>query len=173
MPADDDSRAGPVMIVSGGQAGVDRAALEFALEHGLGYGGWCPRGGWAEDHPEPPGVRAHYPLLRETPSRRPGQRTAWNARDADGTLVVLPPGCRSPGTALAERTARALGRPCLRVDPLDAGAPAAVRAFVAALPAGARLNVAGPRESECPGVGGLARAVLERALAGPPPDGSG
>ena len=43
-------------VTSGGQSGVDRAALDAAIACGIDYGGWCPRGGWAEDFPSPPGV---------------------------------------------------------------------------------------------------------------------
>src|SRR5262245_24097858 len=90
-------------IRSGGQTGVDRAALDSALEHGLEYVGWCPAGGWAEDMPEPPGLLARYPLLTPTSPRDPRQRTAWNVRDSDATLVLLPASravsaTTSPGT---------------------------------------------------------------------------
>jgi hypothetical protein len=71
-------------IVSGGQTGVDRAALDVAVALGMPYCGWCPRGGWAEDMPEPPGVLARYPRLEETPSEDPAQRTRWNVRDSEG-----------------------------------------------------------------------------------------
>jgi hypothetical protein len=64
-------------LVSGGQTGVDRAALDVALERGMVAGGWCPAGRWAEDAPIP----ADYPL-RETPSAHPAQRTEWNVRDS-------------------------------------------------------------------------------------------
>ena len=66
-------------IISGGQTGIDRA-LDAAIEMGVDYGGWCPRGGWAEDFPKSPGLLARYPLLRETPSAEPIQRTEWTAR---------------------------------------------------------------------------------------------
>ena len=70
-------------VVSGGQSGVDRAALDAARAAGLACGGWCPRDRWAEDGP----IAASYPLT-ETPQRDPAQRTAWNVRDADATLVL-------------------------------------------------------------------------------------
>ena len=57
-------------VISGGQTGADRAALQAAIATGTPYGGWCPKDGWAEDLPRPPGVLALYPNLRETPSRR-------------------------------------------------------------------------------------------------------
>lgn len=154
-------------IVSGGQAGVDRAALEAAVAHGLAYGGWCPAGGRAEDLPDPPGVRALFPGLAATASADPAERTRRNVRDSAATVVVrgADPG-GSPGTALTIRTARDLGRPLLVVDPRDPRAAGAVRRFLSGLPAGAAVNVAGPRESECPGIGAAARSLLDRALSG-------
>ena len=73
----------------GGQSGVDRAVLEVAVEKGIDYGGWCPQGGWAEDIIQPPGVMTVFPNLRETPSADPAQRTEWNVRDSDVTLVLV------------------------------------------------------------------------------------
>ena len=77
-------------IRSGGQTGVDRAALDAARQCGLKICGWCPKGGWAEDCPEPPGLLALYPELRETPLENVSQRTVWNVRDADATLIICP-----------------------------------------------------------------------------------
>ena len=156
----------PLRIVSGGQSGVDRAALDVALALGLPCGGWCPAGRWAEDGRLP----ARYPL-RETPEAAPAQRTEWNVRDSDGTLVLLPAGMSAPagGTALTVEVARRLGRPCRvvrLVDPATADQsadPATVRAWLAAEGIAA-LNVAGPRESEAPGAYTQARAFLERLL---------
>jgi Circularly permutated YpsA SLOG family len=76
-------------LLSGGQSGVDRAVLDVALARGIAYSGWCPKGGWAEDFPEPPGVLANYPQLAETPLADPAQRTEWNVRDADAYLIVV------------------------------------------------------------------------------------
>ena len=76
-------------LLSGGQSGVDRAVLDVAMERGIDYGGWCPKGGWAEDFPLPPGVLAKYPNLKETPLADPAQRTEWNVRDADACMIVL------------------------------------------------------------------------------------
>jgi hypothetical protein len=83
------ARIALMTIRSGGQTGVDRAALQVAVALGIPYGGWCPRGGWAEDSPTPPGVRAHFPILVETPSPDPRQRTAWNVRDSDATMLIV------------------------------------------------------------------------------------
>src|ERR1022692_3703229 len=69
-------------IVSGGQTGADRAALDFAIEHGIPHGGWCPKGRRSEEGP----IDVRYEL-KETPSTVYLQRTEWNARDSDGTVV--------------------------------------------------------------------------------------
>lgn len=151
------SASAPLTIVSGGQTGVDRAALDVALERGLPCGGWCPAGRWAEDGP----IHPRYPL-RETPSADPAERTAWNARDSDGTLVLVT-GAESPGTALAEEEARRRGRPVYRWH-LDAlPDPDAFRRWLQVHRI-RTLNVAGPRESESPGVCAAAAAYLRSVL---------
>jgi len=63
-------------LLSGGQSGVDRAVLNVAIERGIDYGGWCPKDGWAEDLPKPPGLLAKYSKLKETPLPDPAQRAA-------------------------------------------------------------------------------------------------
>ena len=145
-------------VVSGGQTGADRAALDAALTVGVAYGGWCPAGGLAEDGP----VLDSYPALQETPSADPAERTAWNVRDSDAVLVLSlgPPG-RSPGTAYTLEVARELGRPHLvaRPDEVDR-----VRDWLAGLPDGCTLDVAGPRESEEPGLYAAAYALLVDAV---------
>jgi hypothetical protein len=150
-----------IAIVSGGQTGVDRAALDVARSLGLPCAGWCPAGRAAEDGPLP----ARHPL-RETPSADPAQRTAWNVRDSDATLV-LSFGAPRGGTARALAEAARLGRPALelRLDGSPQGGPdpGAVREWLARH-AVERLNVAGPRESEEPGVGEAAAAFLRRLL---------
>ena len=69
-------------IVSGGQTGADRAALDFAISRGIPHSGWCPKGRKAEDG----ALDARY-NLKETPSANYLQRTEWNARDSDGTVI--------------------------------------------------------------------------------------
>ena len=138
-----------VRVVSGGQTGVDRAALEAARMLGLPLGGWCPAGGWAEDLTEPPGVRALFPELAVTPTVDPGERTEWNVRDSDATLVLTRGAVESPGTAATVAFARTLERPHLVVD---VGAPELVEDWLLRLGRGLVLNVAGPRESEAPGI---------------------
>lgn len=144
-------------IVSGGQTGVDRAALDVAMERGIPCGGWCPAGRWAEDGPIPP----RYPL-RETPAADPAQRTEWNVRDSDGTALLLASGA-GPGTDVTREAARRLGRP-LYPWRLDARPDAGHFRRWLRVHRIRTLNVAGPRESESPGIHAAAcdwlRAVL-------------
>src|SRR6266508_6387099 len=93
-------------IVSGGQTGVDRAALDVALELGMPCGGWCPQGRRAEDGR----IDDRYPL-NETPWDGYPQRTEWNVRDSDGTLI-LTCGESDRGTALTVRLAQERNKPC-------------------------------------------------------------
>jgi hypothetical protein len=146
-------------IVSGGQTGVDRAALDVALELGIPCGGWCPAGRWAEDGP----IDARYPVV-ETPSADPAARTEWNVRDSDATLL-LTTGKESPGTTLTRNVARRLGKP---VYVLHARSPEDVGMFRRWLQvANVRtLNVAGPRESESPGIHAEAMRILRALLGG-------
>jgi predicted Rossmann-fold nucleotide-binding protein len=130
-------------IISGGQTGVDRAALDAALTLGIACGGWCPRGRLAED-----GVIPERYSLIETPSQEYAERTAWNVRDSDGTLIVVA-GAFGGGTALTAEIAHRLHRPLLIVD--LAGSRSEVIPWLQAH-AIRRLNVAGPRESESPGI---------------------
>jgi hypothetical protein len=125
--------------------------------------GWCPLGGWAEDLQLPPGVRARYPELVPTRSPDPNVRTRRNVRDADATLIVWPPGVRSPGSNTTRRAAARLDRPVLVTDGTDV---AEVRAWVASLGGAVELNVAGPRESESPGSYARTRALVEALLDG-------
>jgi hypothetical protein len=92
---------------------VDRAALDVALEVGIPSGGWCPRGRKAEDG----GIPAHYPLV-ETSSEDYGQRTKWNIRDSDGTLI-LTRGEPAGGTLLAIEECRSTGKPHLVINLTD------------------------------------------------------
>jgi len=146
-------------IISGGQTGVDRAALDAALAAGIACGGWCPRGRRAEDGP----ISALYPL-QETASARYGARTRANVRDSDATLIIVR-GMDgfAGGTRLTAREADRLGRPLMVVDlagpePRDETA-ARIAAWLAEHEI-AVLNVAGPRESGSPGIYAAARALL-------------
>ena len=94
-------------VISGGQSGVDRAALKFAVHNGISYSGYCPKGGWAEDFQNPPGILEHYPLLKETESPDPEERTVLNVETSDAVLIFLEGD--SPGTELCRKTAEKLG----------------------------------------------------------------
>jgi hypothetical protein len=130
-------------IVSGGQTGVDRAALDFAIAAGVPYGGWVPKNGRAEDGIDLLGI---YPRLREMATADHAARSRQNVADSTATLVVCPAHVlsTSPGTLLTVRFAHELGRPYLVSAGTD---PAAVRAWVAGLGQNPVLNVAGPRGS--------------------------
>jgi hypothetical protein len=145
-------------LISGGQTGADRAALDAALALGIPCGGWCPRGRRAEDGP----IDERYPL-QETPSAEYAQRTEWNVRDSDGTLV-LTRGEPRGGTAFTLDIARDLGRPVLILDLARAPVAGAVGNWLRR--EGIRvLNVAGPRESGAPGIHEEALRFLRAALA--------
>ncbi|HZP44764.1 MAG TPA: putative molybdenum carrier protein [Candidatus Binataceae bacterium] len=153
-------------IVSGGQSGVDRAALDSAIALGLEYGGWVPKDGWAEDYPDPPGILPRYPRMRPTADADPAERTRLNARDSDATLILL--GGResvSHGTELTIAIAKQLERPLMLVRADDPAAAPRVRAWLQRLPHDLILNVAGPRESEAPGIYQSSRRLLEAILS--------
>ena len=145
-------------LISGGQSGVDRAALDVARASGIPYGGWCPKGGWAEDFPEPPGLLAKYSHLVETPSADPAQRTEWNVRDADACLIVADADGPevSAGTMLAGELAHRYRKPLfiMKLGNADALRQAALwlRVQEARHGEGLKLAVGGPRESEAPGI---------------------
>jgi hypothetical protein len=157
-------------LLSGGQSGVDRAALETALARGVEYGGWCPRGGWAEDYPQPPGLLARYPKLTETPLADPAQRTEWNVRDANACLIVVEAGglAVSRGTALAREQAARYGK-AIFIAELGAAdmaerAAAWLRTQRERFGENFTLAIGGPRESEAPGIYARALAFIGALL---------
>ena len=146
-----------IRIVSGGQSGVDRAALDAALALGIEIGGWCPAGRWAEDGPIP----TRYPL-RETDASDPADRTRRNVRDSDATLILmLGPPCG--GTALTLELAKEMDRPHQLVDLKSSPSSQDIVTWIRRLGVQV-LNVAGPRESEVPGIYGHAFDLLTQVL---------
>ncbi len=136
---------------------MDRAALDVALERGLPTGGWCPKGRLAEDGKIPMIYR-----LKETPSPHYAQRTRWNVRDADGTLVLTynePTG----GTALTIHTSQSMHKPYYVIDLTAPEDPRNVASWISHTNI-AILNVAGPRESICPGIYQKAFNWLQKML---------
>ena len=150
-----------VKIVSGGQTGADRAALDVAIGHGLEVGGWVPKSRRAEDGRIP----EHYSGLVETDSTDPAVRTAWNVRDSDATLIVSH-GRLSGGSGLTLEEATGLGRPVLHLDLHELGAASAttrLRAWLADVSPRV-LNVAGPRASGDPTIYAAVTTLLRSAL---------
>jgi len=144
-------------IISGGQTGVDRAALDVASDLGLSIGGWAPKGRRAED-----GLIPERYTLKETPSREYEQRTEWNVRDSDATLVLTtskPEG----GTLNTLELAHKLEKPVFVVDLLKPRNLASVQYW---LEYGRvkTLNVAGPRESKVPGIRAMAMEFMKDLL---------
>ncbi|MDA2934764.1 putative molybdenum carrier protein [Acidobacteria bacterium AH-259-D05] len=132
-------------VVSGGQTGVDRAALDTALELGLSCGGWCPKGRLAED-----GTLDEVYPLKETPLSDYAQRTEWNVRDSDGTLVLYRD-LLSGGSAFTVKLAEEYDKPCLLLDLSTKPTSETVwdwfKQYQILI-----LNVAGTRESGSPGI---------------------
>ena len=127
-------------IISGGQTGVDRAALDVALELKLPCGGWCPKGRLAEDGK----IASQYPLI-ETPTSDYSERTEWNVRDSDGTLI-LTYGTPIGGTGLTVEIAQILKKPLLILDLNNPLPKEEVMDWIQSNQI-QTLNVAGPRES--------------------------
>ena len=153
-------------IISGGQTGVDRAALDASIAASVPYSGWCPKGGWAEDFPAPPGLLVRYPQLRETESGDPGERTEWNVRDSDAVLILLDShGAEvSAGTLLTVRLTSQYGKPCLCLNVNDGSCLSDAYRWLVRQGAGLRVNVAGPRESEASGIYSEARRFMADLL---------
>jgi len=150
-------------IVSGGQTGADRAALDFALANDICTGGWVPKGRLAEDGPIPD----RYPGLCETDSPDPAIRTALNVRDSDATLI-LSHGSLGGGSLLTLHEATRAGKPVLHLD-LDrhstASAAVSLHRWLAEIRPNV-LNVAGPRASVDLRIAAATKAVLGIALRG-------
>jgi hypothetical protein len=152
-----------ITIISGGQTGADRAALDVAIALGLPHFGWCPRSRMAEDGP----IDRRY-NLRETPSSNYAQRTAWNIRDSDATVVFSIRREVAGGTALTLALARRMGKPVLHLvagqPPAEPGAAAEKLNQFLREQHVRTLNVAGPRASQEPQIADFVTAVLTGAL---------
>jgi hypothetical protein len=149
-------------IVSGGQTGVDRGALDAAIELGIEHGGWCPQGRIAED-----GVISADYRLREAESPEYPVRTERNIVDSDGTLIFFRERLFG-GTELTRRLAVKCGKPHFLVDLSGKVDHAAIRQWLTVNKIRV-LNVAGPRESNYPGIGQAAREAIRLLLSDPAP----
>lgn len=143
-------------IISGGQTGADRAALDWAIARGVEHGGWCPAGRKAEDGPLDPIYN-----LSETSSGNYRRRTVRNVRDSDATLIVNV-GELDGGSLETLRIAHRENKPARVValdQVLDDSVIEELRAWAQAFDT---LNVAGPRESKRPGIYRATRDFLQR-----------
>jgi hypothetical protein len=169
-------------VISGGQTGVDQAALRAAKACGLATGGWCPPGRACESGVIPP----EFPLQETERERSPkaadvprSQRTEWNVRDSDATLVVRSSGAShppspgfgaasseaatedklDPGTNWTVQCAARYKRPLLVCDVDDPDAPKKIQEWLGNLSI-STLNVSGPSEGISPGIGDRAYALF-------------
>jgi hypothetical protein len=140
-------------IVSGGQTGADRAALDWAIAHDIPHGGWWPAGRRAED-----GVIPEQYRLQETQGHNYAQRTRRNVRDSDATLVISLSPELAGGSLATWQWAKKMERPCLHVYPGD-GWQERMAVFFEVTPVQI-LNVAGPRSSGAPGIEQFVHEVL-------------
>ena len=144
-------------IVSGGQTGADRAALDWAIAHRLKHGGWCPAGRLAED-----GLIPDRYQLRETPSAAYPERTRLNVEDSDATLIISPRPLEG-GTLLTVKHAEEVEKPMLIVtSENEEDAPGFLRTFIQEHEVSI-LNVAGPRASGSAEVEAMVTRLFDRA----------
>lgn len=137
-------------IISGGQTGVDRAALDFAHAKQINSGGWCPKGRWAED-----GIISQKYQLQETTSDNIDERTAKNVEEADGTLII----CRKrldTGSLQTIQHCKTFGKPFLLIKE---GEENSFNKWMQSNSINI-LNIAGPRESNEPGIYIFALKIL-------------
>jgi predicted Rossmann-fold nucleotide-binding protein len=146
----------PEKIISGGQTGVDRAALDVAMALDIPCGGWCPRDRKSEDGVIP----AKYPMqVSESASYR--SRTRRNIEESDGTLILTLNEIMDRGTLLTRQICLTIGKPCLliemqnRTDSMKNDFIEWIRSHSIRV-----LNVAGCRESTCPGIAAAASVLL-------------
>ena len=138
---------------------MDRAAMHFAIRHGIDLCGWCPKGGWAEDYPDPPGLLADYDFFLETPEEGPSQRTLRNMRDCDAILTIMPKECISRGTDLGLEEGIRLHKPMFTAGG-EEDLPGLL-AWLMTLPEELDLCIGGPRESEWKDAAGVTEDLLE------------
>lgn len=150
-----------ITIISGGQTGVDRAALDFAIEAKLLHGGWCPKGRLAED-----GILEKKYKLQETPEENYSQRTLWNVRDSDGTVIFSIAKMLEGGSKKTEEFAIELKKPVVHISKKRDKNPARILKSFLKKNEIRILNIAGPRASKEPEVYNFVREVLERSFYG-------
>lgn len=147
-------------IVSGEQTGVDQAALLVAMELGIEVGGWCPLGGLDENGNC---ILAHYPSMKEAKTPDPAERTKLNVEDSDGTLIIVP-SCSLPdkikgGTLLTIEHAKTMKKPYFIIGLEQADLAVQFKNWLSDNNISV-LNIAGPRESNSPGINKQAAELL-------------
>lgn len=147
-------------IISGGQTGVDRGALDACLDYSFPCGGWCPKGRLAEDG----SIDKKYPL-RETEEKEYSVRTVKNVDDSDGTLIISPENI-SGGTMLTYQVAKKKNKPVFLIHPDPTDNSMKISSITEWLVTHSikTLNVAGPRESEWPGAHSKSRHLMGQLL---------
>lgn len=160
IDGDKNMLAHTLKIVSGGQTGADRAALDWAIAHQVSHGGWCPKGRKAED-----GILDPRYNLTETPSSEYSERTEWNVRDSDGTVIFSISKAIFEGTLLTVELAKKYEKPCIHIcrKLIDINPVSQFQLFLSRFEI-VNLNVAGPRASDEPEVYQFVREILDRAF---------
>lgn len=145
-------------IISGGQTGADRAALDFAIWHEIPHGGWCPKGRLAED-----GIIEQRYRLTETSTKNYPQRTEKNVNDADGTVIFTVSPRLTGGSKKTADFATEQGKPWIHINVGQYDAPQQLLAFIRNNQI-QTLNVAGSRASKEPKAYAFTKKILEEAL---------
>ena len=143
-----------MVLVSGGQTGVDRAALDIAIKLNIPYMGWCPKDRWAEDGRIDPKYK-----LKECESVEPEERTRLNIDDSQAALILTKFGYLDQGTGLAVDHLKKTAKPYFIADPGSEDNLDQVRDWLENQEIGV-LNIAGPRESNLPGIYDLSYQFL-------------
>ncbi|CAF0856534.1 unnamed protein product [Rotaria sp. Silwood1] len=152
-------------IITGGQTGVDRSALDVAIELNYEYGGWCPRGRKAED-----GMidSIKYANLKETSTDQYSQRTEFNVRDSNGTLIIGDGGedALDRGSKLTIDMTKKYKKPLFMVNLNEEDNSVNETKIIEWLLTNKIeiLNIAGPREETMPGIYKRAESVLRSLL---------
>lgn len=148
-------------IISGGQTGADRAAIDFAIKHNLPYGGWVPKGRKTED-----GTLSEIYHLQEMATGQYSKRTEKNILDSDGTLIVSH-GLLTGGSALTRELAKQHRKPWIHIDLKTTPYPDAarmIREWVGRNDIKV-MNVAGARGSKDPKIYEAVAELLEATLS--------
>jgi len=148
-----------ITLISGGQTGADRAGLDFALSHEISHGGWCPLTRLAED-----GHLAQKYNLRETPTKDYIERTYWNVRDSDGTVIFTVKNDLNGGTLHTLKIANKIRKPVIHICKETMNDPEQKLLDFISENNISSLNIAGPRASKEPEVYEFVLRVLEKTF---------